>query len=322
MQYEDIRGLVKDDLTQVDHLIAKHLNCEISLVKSLGGHIVNSGGKRIRPLVTLLAAHSCSYSDRQHIPLATLVEFIHTATLLHDDVVDASALRRGDQTANQIWGNEASVLVGDFLFSRSFQMMVEIGNLTIMKILANTTNALASGEVMQLMHLQQIDLSEQHYLQVIQDKTAVLFAAAAQISALIAQQTPTIENALRDYGTHLGTAFQLVDDALDYCGQKNMIGKNIGDDLAEGKITLPLIHALKKGNSAQQKIIQDAIEQKSLKNLQQIQQTIASTGAIEYTYQAAQQQAELAIQALRHLPESPYRLALEQLAFFAVARNH
>lgn len=322
MQFEDIKALVRQDLNRVDSLISKHLNCDIELIKSLGGHIVGSGGKRIRPLITLLSAHCCQYRGEKHISLATLVEFIHTATLLHDDVVDASTLRRGDQTANQIWGNEASVLVGDFLFSRSFQMMVEVGNLAIMKILSDTTNTLASGEVTQLMRVQQIDMNEQQYFNIIHDKTAILFAAAAQISAIIAEKTNEVENALRDYGIHLGNAFQLVDDALDYCGNQSNIGKNIGDDLAEGKLTLPLIHALHHGNSTQICMIEKAIQEKSLHYLPEIQQAIAATGAIEYTYQLAEQQTELAIQALKNLPENNYRHALEQLALFAIKRNH
>lgn len=322
MPLDAIKQLVHEDWAAVNQLIAQHVDSEITLIKQLGQYIIYSGGKRLRPLLVLLGARVFNYQGNDHIHLAALVEFIHTATLLHDDVVDASGLRRGNETANAIWGNEASVLVGDFLFSRSFQMMVDVGNLKIMGILAKVTNTIAKGEVMQLMNCHNPDTSESHYMQVIEAKTAALFAAATEIGALLSDQPTAIQQAMHAYGNHLGTAFQLVDDALDYSGKREEMGKNIGDDLAEGKPTLPLIYSLRAGSAAQKNIIETAIAEGGLSQLAAIQETIASTGAIEYTYAAAEKQVELAIGALAKVPDSPYRDALLAMAEFAISRTH
>lgn len=322
MILDELKILLRDDWDAVNHLIAQHLDSDIALIKKLSQYIVYSGGKRLRPLLVLLSAKAFHYTGTQHIQLAALVEFIHTATLLHDDVVDASSLRRGNETANAIWGNEASVLVGDFLFSRSFQMMVEIGNVKIMEILANVTNTIAQGEVMQLMNCHNPHASEAYYRKVIQAKTAALFAAATQLGAILANQPLDVQEALYRYGNHLGTAFQLVDDALDYSGNPDEMGKNLGDDLAEGKPTLPLIYSMQKGNAQQKAIIEAAIIDGNIEQLELIQQTIASTGAIEYTYAAAHEEIQLAVATLSHVPDSPYRNALLAIAEFAIARTH
>lgn len=317
----EIKTLLSDELQAVDSFIEQHLSSELLLIDQLGHHIIHSGGKRLRPILVLLSARCFKYQGDKHIPLAALVEFIHTATLLHDDVVDESELRRGNETANAIWGNEASVLVGDFLFSRSFQIMVDVGSLTILRILSDVTNTLASGEVMQLMNCHQPDTAQETYMQVIEDKTASLFAAASQIGAIISEQPQPIQQAMYDFGLHLGLAFQLVDDALDYSSDADTLGKNIGDDLAEGKPTLPLIHAIKHGSEPQRKVIQQAIVDGGLEQLASIQETIASTKAIEYTYELAKTHVDKAKTALQALPESDYRQALLDLADFALARK-
>lgn len=317
-----IKQLLASDLAAIDQLIAGHLNSDIDLIKSLSSHIVDSGGKRLRPMLTLLSAHCFDYTGKQHIELATLVEFIHTATLLHDDVVDSSELRRGSQTANAIWGNEASVLVGDFLFSRSFQMMVAIENFHILKVLSNATNAITEGEVIQLMNRHNANPSEADYMAVIHAKTAILFGAATQVGAIISQQPTVVEQAMLDFGTHLGMAFQLIDDALDFQGNAEQMGKNVGDDLAEGKATLPLIHALSKASPEQQHLIQHAITEGDLSHLEDIQNIIKTTGAIEYTHHAAVQQIDKAITALNVVADSHYKEALLSLTDFALTRNH
>lgn len=322
MILDELKILLSDDWKAVNTLIAQHLDSEIALIKKLSEYIVYSGGKRLRPLLVLLSARAFHYTGAQHIQLAALVEFIHTATLLHDDVVDASSMRRGNETANAIWGNEASVLVGDFLFSRSFQMMVEIGNVKIMGILANVTNTIAQGEVMQLMNCHNPNATEVYYREVIQAKTAALFAAATQLGAILAEQPLPIQEALYHYGNHLGTAFQLVDDTLDYSGDPNEMGKNLGDDLAEGKPTLPLIYSLQHGNTEQKAIIKEAIINGSVEQMALIQQTIASTGAIEYTYAAARKEVQQATAALKDVPDSPYKDALLGIAEFALSRKH
>lgn len=319
---EDIRTLVQADMQAVDALIVANLASPITLIQQLGQHIIKGGGKRLRPLLALLSAKCFGYEGIHHIRLAAIIEFIHTATLLHDDVVDESDLRRGQETANAIWGNSASVLVGDFLFSRSFQMMVELNSLKVMDILAEASNTIAAGEVLQLMNCHEPDTTEERYMEVIHAKTAKLFAAATQLGAHIAGQSLAIEQQMGLYGMHLGAAFQLIDDALDYSGNAEEMGKNIGDDLAEGKPTLPLIYVMRNGTPAQQALIAQAIQQGSLDQLADIQRTVASTGAIEYTYAAAKREALAAIQALDNVPESPYRQALVQLANFTLERHH
>ncbi len=322
MDINAIKQLLAEDLSAIDQLIAGHLNSDINLIKSLSKHIVDSGGKRLRPMLTLLSAHCFDYQGKQHRDLAALIEFIHTATLLHDDVVDSSELRRGSQTANAIWGNEASVLVGDFLFSRSFQMMVAIENFQILTVLSNATNAITEGEVIQLMNRHNANPSEEDYLSVIHAKTAILFGAATQVGAIISEQPQAIEQAMLDYGTHLGMAFQLIDDALDFQGNAEQMGKNVGDDLAEGKATLPLIYALNQSSKSERKLIENAITQGDLTHLEDIQTTIQTSGAIDYTHNAANTQIDKAITALQNIGDSVYKDALLSLTNFALTRNH
>lgn len=317
-----IYSLIEPERQAVDREIAKRLGSEIALINQLGAYIINSGGKRLRPLIVLLSSRACRYAGAAHIQLATIIEFIHTATLLHDDVVDASEMRRGHSTANTIWGNEASVLVGDFLYSRAFEMMVEVGNLRIMEILAKTTNTIAEGEVMQLLNCHDPDITEEHYLRVIRSKTAKLFEAAAQLGAVIGEEAAAIEHALADYGKHVGTAFQLVDDVLDYRADAAILGKNVGDDLAEGKPTLPLIHAMRAGTEAQRRILREAIEKGGLDHIEAVIGAIESTESIAYTAAQAEAEARLAQQALAPLPESVYKQALFDLAHFSVHRRH
>ncbi len=319
---EEIQALVRQDMARVNAYIQQNLHSEIVLINQLGHYIVNSGGKRLRPALLLLSARCFSYSGEDHIKLAAILEFIHTATLLHDDVVDASKLRRGRETANQLWGNEASVLVGDFLYSRAFQMMVDVNSMRVMEILSTTTNQIAEGEVQQLMNAHDPATTEERYLNVIRNKTARLFEAAAQLGAIIAGRPADEEANMAAYGCHLGTAFQLIDDTLDYSASSKQLGKNIGDDLAEGKPTLPLLYALWHGNEKQARIIRNAITNGGLENIKAIQQAIAETGAIEYTAALAKSESEKAIESLRQFPASPYIEALVALARFSVERDY
>lgn len=321
MDIHEIRELIADDMRAVDQRIQQQLHSEVALINQLGAYIINSGGKRLRPVIVLLAARACGYTKDQHIDAATIIEFIHTATLLHDDVVDSSDMRRGRETANVIWGNESSVLVGDFLYSRSFQMMVDVGSMRVMEILANTTNTIAEGEVMQLLNCHDPDTTEECYMEVIRNKTAKLFEAAAQVGAVLAGRPQQDELALTRYGRHLGTAFQLIDDALDYSESSAKIGKNIGDDLAEGKPTLPLIYAMRRGAAEDVLIIRSAIEQGGRENIDRVTKTIESTEAIAYTAHLARQEADRAIDALSSIPRSPHRDALIGLAEFSVNRK-
>ncbi len=319
---EAIRGLVTDEMAAVNREIQQRLASDVVLINQLGGYIINSGGKRLRPLLVLLASRTCDY-DGHHLPkMAAIIEFIHTATLLHDDVVDASQMRRGNATANAVWGNEASVLVGDFLYSRSFEMMVELNDMRIMDILASTTNTIAEGEVMQLMNCNDPDTSEQQYMAVIYNKTAKLFEAATQLGAIVSNKGAATEKNMADYGKFLGTAFQLVDDMLDYTGSDDTLGKNAGDDLAEGKPTLPLIHAMKVGNSNQRQLIRDAIKNGGRELLEPVMDVIESTGSLEYTARQAEIQAELARDALSPVPESAFKQALLDLTFYSIRRSH
>jgi octaprenyl-diphosphate synthase len=322
MDFQAIRELVKDDFDAVNREITARLQSDVALINTLAAYIVNSGGKRLRPMLVLLGSRALGYGGRAHVVLAAIIEFIHTATLLHDDVVDASELRRGRSTANSIWGNEASVLVGDFLYSRAFEMMVGVDSMRVMEILSGTTNKIARGEVMQLMNCHDPDTTEQHYLEVIQAKTAKLFEAAARLCAVIANQNGPIESAMASYGMHLGLAFQLIDDALDYQGGDAELGKNVGDDLAEGKPTLPLIHAMRAGSAAQRDLIRKAIVDGGLENMGEVAEIIESTGSIAYTARRAEQEADLARAALSAIPDSPYKQALEALAHFSVHRRH
>jgi len=321
MKVDNIKALVAEDMKAVDEVIQQRLSSEVVLVNQLSHYIVNSGGKRIRPLLSLMASQAYGYEGEHHHTLAAIIEFIHTATLLHDDVVDESDMRRGRETANALFGNAASVLVGDFLYSRAFEMMVDVGSMKVMQILAETTNVIAEGEVMQLMNCHDADTTEQRYLDVIHAKTAKLFEAATRLGAVLCQRSEEEEQAMASYGMHLGTAFQLVDDVLDYSSSSEEMGKNVGDDLAEGKPTLPLIYAMRNGTAEQSAIVRKAIEEGGLNYLDDVMDAIKQTGAIEYTENTARQEADLAIQQLEHLPDSEYKQALQDLARYSVDRS-
>lgn len=312
--------VVKSDFESVNQLIIDHLHSEVGLVENIGQYIVDAGGKRLRPLLVLLFANALGYRGKQHVDLAAIIEFIHTATLLHDDVVDLSSLRRGRPTANAKWGNAPSVLVGDFLYSRSFQMMVSIGSMEVMKILSNTTNVISEGEVQQLVNAKDPNVTEQNYLQVIHKKTAALFEAACEVGAVIAGATVKQREQARQVGYHLGLAFQLVDDALDYEGDANALGKNVGDDLAEGKPTLPLIHAIANGTEAQAELVRNAIREGAIDKLDQIITIVQQCGGLEYTHACAREHADKAETLLSLLHPSKYQSALAELTRFAVAR--
>ena len=318
---EDVRAPVAADLEALDRCIVASLSSDVALVNQVARYIVAGGGKRLRPLLVLLAARACGYQGEHHVEASAIVEFIHTATLLHDDVVDSSELRRGRDTANAVFGNEASVLVGDFLYSRAFQMMVRIGRMRVMEVMADATNTIAEGEVLQLMNCNDPDTDEARYFEVIRSKTAKLFEAGAQVAAILAGADEATEAALADYGMRLGIAFQLVDDALDYGGTAAALGKNIGDDLAEGKPTLPLIRAMELGSPEERKLIRAAIEHGGLEELGAIHNAIESTGALHYTARLAREQADAAIEALETLPRSEFRDALAALARIAVDRT-
>jgi octaprenyl-diphosphate synthase len=321
VNFDDIAALAADDRRAVDALITASLESDVMLVSQVSQYIVMSGGKRLRPLIVLLAARALGYDGDQHIRAAAIIEFIHTATLLHDDVVDSSSRRRGKDSANTVFGNQASVLVGDFLYSRAFQMMVEIGDMRIMRILADATNTIAAGEVMQLMNVHDPDTTEDDYRQVIYRKTARLFEAGAQIAAVLCGESADVESSMASYGRHLGTAFQLVDDALDYDASSDELGKNIGDDLAEGKATLPLIYAMQNGSDDERAIIRSAIVEGGLDQLDRITSIIHSTGALQYTAEKAQEAAKLALESLGSLAPSNYREALVQIAELSVQRR-
>jgi octaprenyl-diphosphate synthase len=322
MDLAPILALTQTDREAVDREINRRLNSDVALINQLGAYIIHSGGKRLRPLLVILAARALGHSGDRHVALAAIIEFIHTATLLHDDVVDASEMRRGQSTANMVWGNEASVLTGDFLYSRAFEMMVDVGSMRVMEILAKTTNTIAEGEVLQLLNCHDPEVSEENYLRVIYSKTAKLFEAAARLGAVISSQPLAIEEAMAKYGMHLGTAFQLIDDMLDYTSDSKVLGKNVGDDLAEGKPTLPLLYALRTGSAAQQQLLRAAIEQGGLDRIEEVVIAIESTGANAYTARKAEDEARCAAEALIAIPESPYKQALLDLARFSVHRTH
>jgi octaprenyl-diphosphate synthase len=319
---EPVQRLIADEMRAVDEVIRARLHSEVVLVRQVAEYIVGSGGKRLRPALVLLAAGACGYSGTAHYQLAAVIEFIHTATLLHDDVVDDSELRRGRATANSLFGNPASVLVGDFLYSRAFQMMVELRNMRVMEVLANATNTIAEGEVLQLLNCHDPDLGEDDYLRVIRYKTARLFEAAGQLGAIVGQASREVEEGLARYGTHLGTAFQIIDDVLDYSGDHAETGKNLGDDLAEGKPTLPLIYVMKHGTPEQRAVVRAAIERGGLEEFRPVLAAIEGTGALDYARRHADQEAKRAIAALDALPNSASRDSLIQLAAFAVSRSY
>jgi len=322
MEISEIRRPVVDDMQAVDRLILRRLESDVVLVNQIGHYIVSSGGKRLRPLAVLLAARACGYRGEHHIDLAAVIEFIHTSTLLHDDVVDGSKLRRSRETANAVWGNEASVLVGDFLYSRAFEMMVDVNIMRVMEVLAHATNRIAAGEVMQLLNCNDPDTSEARYMEVIQRKTATLFEAGTRLGAVLADSPAAVEEAMTEYGRSLGIAFQLVDDALDYSASDEELGKNIGDDLAEGKPTLPIIRAMMVGDSEQRDLLRVAIESGGREHIEAVARIIAATDSIDYTVELARGYAESAKAAVAILGASPACDALIGLADFAVSRTY
>jgi len=320
MDLDAIRELISSDLAATDQLILDRLASDVVLINQVGHYIVGSGGKRLRPVIVLLAANALGYTGKHHIDLAAIVEFIHTATLLHDDVVDGSEQRRSRDTANAVWGNAASVLVGDFLYSRSFEMMVEVDDMRVMNILSTATNKIAEGEVLQLLNCHDPEVDEARYREVILRKTATLFEAGTRLAGVVTDADQTIDEALAAYGRHLGTAFQMIDDALDYGSSGVDIGKNIGDDLAEGKPTLPLIRAMQVGTPEVSALIHQVIEEGGVDRVDEVIKAIQSTDAIEYTANLAREEARLAKQALEALPASAYRDALAAVADFSVDR--
>ncbi len=322
LRLPEIQGLVSADMEAVNRLIRERLASDVVLINQISEHIIAAGGKRLRPMLVLLAARALGYRGNDHLQMAAIIEFIHTSTLLHDDVVDESDLRRGRKTANALWGNAASVLVGDFLYSRSFQLMVELDRMPVMRILANTTNAIAEGEVLQLLHVHNPDTDEAAYLRVIERKTAVLFAAATRLGALLAGAAEAQQAAMERFGLALGYAFQIADDVLDYTADASTLGKNLGDDLAEGKATLPLIHALTRVDAETRARMAAAIEQGNTEALPEIVNAIRASGSLEYSQRIARTYADEAIAALDTLPESPQLAALRGLAVYSVEREY
>ena len=319
---EQLRSVVAADFLAVNQFVIDQLYSEVELVESIGHYIVDAGGKRLRPLLVLLTAKACGISTEQHIPMAAVIEFIHTATLLHDDVVDMSTLRRGRPTVNAAWNNPSSVLVGDFIYSRAFQVLVEIGDLRVMEIMANTTNKIAEGEVLQLLAKSNPQSNETDYMRVIENKTAILFRAAAECGAILAGADTTIAEALGRFGMHVGTAFQLIDDVLDYKGDTETMGKNLGDDLAEGKSTLPLLFAMNHCQANERDLIKTclAADPSDNEQLQQVIDIVLDSGGITYTQEKAEQQANQAKSCLSLLPDSEYRESLDQMIQFALRR--
>lgn len=323
LSLEQILTLVKADMQAVDQAILAQLNSDVVLINQLGHYIISGGGKRIRPLIAVLAANTVGYKGQEHITCAAFVEFIHTATLLHDDVVDESDMRRARETANARFGNAASVLVGDFIYTRAFQMMASLRSLDVLQVMSDATNVIAEGEVQQLMNVNDPETTEANYMQVIYSKTARLFEAASQCSAIVSGADQATVIAMRDYGRYLGTAFQLVDDILDYSANAEQLGKNIGDDLAEGKPTLPLLHAMRSGNRQQAALIREAIEQGGKREaLDEILAIMAEHKSLDYTMERAKQEAQKAVDAIAILPESEYKQALISLAYLSVDRSY
>ena len=315
-------SVVKQDSQAVDDLIRANLNSEVPMVEEIAAYLIEAGGKRLRPLLVLLCAKACGYQGRDHVKLAAVIEFLHTAMLLHDDVVDESDLRRGRKTVNAVWGNAPSVLVGDFLHSRAFEMMVDIGNIRVMEILSKATNVIAEGEVQQLSFIRNPATTEVEYMEIISRKTAMLFQAAAHAGAVLAGANEKTEHALRDYGLHLGIAFQMVDDQLDYLGTPEELGKNIGDDLAEGKVTLPLIVAMRNGQPDQKAFVEDAIRNGGVENLPEMIQLVKATDALKYTSEQANTERCEAMACLNNVADSEFKDSMSKLINFVVDRHH
>ena len=321
MTFLSMLAPVAEDMRRVDELISRRLESDVPLVRQVAEYLVAAGGKRLRPALLLLSSGALDYRGEARLTLAAVVEFIHTATLLHDDVVDESKLRRGHETANAAFGNAAAVLVGDFLYSRAFQMMVEVDDMRVMRVLADATNTIAAGEVMQLMGSHDPDVDESRYLEVIRRKTAKLFEAAARLGAVLSRSAPDMEARLADYGAHVGTAFQVIDDVLDYSGEESTIGKSLGDDLAEGKTTLPLIHAMRAGSAGDRDLVRQAIVGGGREDFGAVLKAIRASGSLDYARQAAQREADAARSAIAPLPESEFKRSLLELASFSVARQ-
>jgi len=325
MEVLDLHALTAGEMQLVNQRISTALQSDVALISQMGGYIIGAGGKRLRPKLVLSSALALGYNGGQHINVAAIIEFIHTATLLHDDVVDSSEMRRGQDTANAVWGNEAAVLVGDFLYSRAFEMMVEVGEMRVMEILSAATNTIAAGEVMQLLNIGEPDIDVSSYMQVIEAKTAKLFEAAAQLGAVLAGSDPALENAMASYGANLGIAFQLVDDVLDYTADSDELGKNAGDDLAEGKPTLPVIYAMRDGNAETQGLIRQVLvsedHEVSADLLSRIVGLVRDSGAIENTYELASRHVRLAIDAIAPLPSSPQKEAMIEIVKSSVGRR-
>ena len=318
--FDQVRTLTSDDFEQLNSLIERELRSDVKLVREISHYIVKSGGKRLRPLVVLLAAKACGYQGKDHIKLATLVEFLHTATLLHDDVVDQSARRRSRRTANVIWGNAASILVGDFLYSRAFQLMVAIDSMQLMSIISEATKVIAEGEVLQLQNLGNVEQTESQYLNIIRQKTAMLFQAAAHTGSILGGANSIESKAFKHFGLHFGIAYQLVDDWLDYAGNSDQMGKNAGDDLAEGKATLPLIFAMNHGTESQSACVREAIAQRDVDQLPRVICAVQESGALDYVRELAERQTDMCIHALASVPQNEYQSGLEALANIAICR--
>jgi len=323
MNLEKINELAAQDMAGVNATILEQLNSDVQLINQLGYYIVSGGGKRIRPMIAVIAARALGYEGKAHISIAALIEFIHTATLLHDDVVDESDMRRGKATANAAFGNAASVLVGDFIYTRAFQMMTKLGSLKVLEVMSEAVNVIAEGEVLQLMNCNDPNITEESYMRVIYSKTARLFEAASQCAGILAGASEVQEKALQDYGRYLGTAFQLIDDLLDYSSDGQTLGKSVGADLNEGKPTLPLLHAMRNGTAEQSQMIREAIEQGNGRHLlQPVLEAMTACGSLEWTRQRAEEEADKAIAALSVIPDTPYREALIALAHMSVQRDH
>lgn len=320
MSVQEIFSPIAADMQAVDSVIRSRLNSEVVMIRTIGEYIISAGGKRMRPALVLMVAKALGYQGDLHHLLAAVIEFIHTSTLLHDDVVDESDMRRGRETANAVFGNAASVLVGDYLYSRSFEMMVEVDSMRVMQILSQATTVIAEGEVLQLLNVHDPDVTVDRYIQVVRYKTAKLFEAAAQVAAVISGASPEVEQAVAAYGRHMGTAFQLIDDVLDYSGSVESLGKNVGDDLREGKPTLPLIRVMQVGTEDQQTLIRQAIETGEA-DFDAVAQAIQSTDALDYTRQMAERESHIALEALNALPDSVYKQSMKTLAHFAVSRD-